>query len=141
MTSHSPVVGRRLRVVSPLILRGRVWGLAPKISAQEHDRTGARRNVRRNRVREMSKRMELDQENRERRQTNGNGEMVLGEKGKSIHSWEQRRLSGVNPGRWRMGKKGGSLGALHQNYGQSVEPVEQLAGLDLVSQRFPLSGK
>lgn len=88
MTSHSPVVGRRLRMVSPLILRRRVWGLAPKLSAQEHDRTGTRRNVRRNRVREMNKTMELDQENRERRQTNGNGEMVLGEKGKSIHAVE-----------------------------------------------------
>lgn len=99
MTSHSPVVGRRLR-------------MAPKLSAQEHDRTGARRNVRRNRVREMSKTMELDQENRERRQTNGNGEMDLGEKGKSIHSGEQMGLSGVNPGRWRKGKKGGPLGPL-----------------------------
>lgn len=56
--------------------------------------------------------MELDQENRERRQTNGNREMVLGEKGKSIHSGEQRRLSGMNPGRWRKGKKGDPLGPL-----------------------------
>lgn len=111
-SDQSPVVGRRLRVVSPLILRGRVWGLAPKISAQEHDRTGARRNVRRNRVREMSKRMELDQENRERRQTNGNGGNGSGRE-REIHSlWGAEGALRCESWAMEEGEGGGPLGPL-----------------------------
>lgn len=109
--SHPPVVGRSLGVVSPLIPRGRTWGLAPKISAQEQDRTGVRTNGRRDRVKEMSKKIALDQENRERRQTDGKGERGLGEAGKFTYSGVEEVLKCEF---WVDGKRGRgrSLGGL-----------------------------
>lgn len=61
----SPGVSRSLGVFSPLVPRGRAWAYSKGCY------TGARTKVKKDRGREMSKRMKLDQEKRERRQEGG----------------------------------------------------------------------
>ena len=64
----SPVVGRSLEVLSALVPRGRAWACSKGCY------TGARTKVKKDRGREMSKRMRLDQEKRERRHRQEGGD-------------------------------------------------------------------
>lgn len=64
----SPVVGRSLEVFSALVPRGRAWACSKGCY------TGARTKVKKDRGREMSKRMRLDQEKRERRHRQEGGD-------------------------------------------------------------------
>jgi len=61
-------VGRSLGVFSPLVPRGRAWACSKGCY------TGARTKVKKDRGREMSKRVRLDQEKRERRRRQEGGD-------------------------------------------------------------------